>query len=271
MIDFIMIFGDNYVGKSFCLNKILQENHFVTSDEMFEDGTTEYVCNNVYRDNKTINFIDTPGLNSILQYQGFDSFRQIWSMIKNKVGVILLCVDCHNTRFSTMIRKFKQMIEFLDSKDRKKYEVNLLFNRYQNTLEVNNFIEIFQEKLPIKKSGFISYCYLDGGIIHNNGPIHKTTIIPGFKYMPNNSFKKDFRIPIGDVTIVKKSFDGKFSKGLLKLIWQIQSEIDIPIGSITQNMNLSKLIWDYNYGKDINEEIIREKIIKEIDQSLIFE
>jgi len=129
--DFLMIFGDNYVGKSYCLNKFLSNNLFLESNDMFKDGTLEYQCVPL----KDLNIIDTPGLNSILQYQGFSSFKKIWEFIKNKKGLILLCIDCKQTRFSNVLRKFIQMIEFFNSKSKYQFEINMLFNKYKKIMK----------------------------------------------------------------------------------------------------------------------------------------
>merc|ERR1712232_622939 len=97
------------------------------------DGTTEYQSMTL---ENGLKIIDTPGLNSILNYQGFSSFRKIWEEIKNKKGLVLLCIDCKKTRFSNLIRKFKLMIDFLNSKSSKEFKVNLclkilfVYNQY---------------------------------------------------------------------------------------------------------------------------------------------
>jgi len=265
--EFFIIFGDNYAGKSYCLNNIIMEDYFKTSNEIFEDGTTEYIVKNL----NNIYIIDTPGLNSILRYQGFNSFKTIWSTIKNKIGIVLLCIDCKQTRFLNTISKFKQMIQFFNSKSINDFKVNLLFNRYINNEETNHSIKEFKSKIPLKLSKFYCYCYLDSKIIKFENEPHFIKTTPGFKYYPNNIFLKDFKIPIGDTTIVKKSFDGKFGKDILKIVWQIQQEFDIPMGAINHNKNIADLLYLYNFGIDINIEEIKKQIIDELDRSLKFD
>jgi len=102
------------------------------------------------------------------------------------------------------------MIQFFDSKSKSELQVNLLFNRYKNNDKVNNFIKRFKDDIPLKLSRFYCYCDLDKKYIrYENEPYFiKTT--PGFKYYPNTLFLKDFKVPIGDTTIVKKSFNENF-------------------------------------------------------------
>ena len=235
--EFLMIFGENYAGKSYCLNSLVKNNPFNESDEMFLDGTTEYQSMTL---ENGLKIIDTPGLNSILNYQGFSSFRKIWEEIKNKKGLVLLCIDCKQTRFSNMIRKFKLMIDFLNSKSSKEFKVNLCFNRYKNDNITNSMLKKFKKTIPLKLSGFYCYCEeFSREIRYENDPSILITA-SGFKYFPNSTYNKDLKIPIGDTTIVKKSFNAKFGKDILKLIWQIQQEFEIPAGAITGNKKTCK-------------------------------
>ena len=267
--EFMMVFGDNYVGKSYCLNKFIANNFFTESNNMFEDGTLEYQC--VLSEDGNLNIIDTPGLNSILQHQGFSSFKKIWEYIKNKQGLILLCIDCKQTRFSNTLRKFTQMIDFFNSKTKNKFEINMLFNRYKNNETCNNMIKEFKSRIPLKLSGFYAYCDENGKNIRFENEPYLLRTTSGFKYLPNSFYNKDFKIPIGDTTIVKKSFDAKLGKDILLIIWQIQQEFDIPFGAITGNKKLADLLYEYNFGQNKDENKLREIIIQEIDNSLIFE
>jgi len=71
--------------------------------------------------------------------------------------------------------------------------------------------------------------------------------------------------------LLKKSFDGKFGKDILKIVWQIQQEFDIPMGAINHNKNIADLLYLYNFGIDINIEEIKKQIIDELDRSLKFD
>jgi len=61
-----------------------------------------------------------------------------------------------------------------------------------------------------------------------------------------------------------------FGKNILKIIWQIQQEFDVPMGAIKNNQKLANLLYLYNFGVDLNQDDLRFKIIKEIDESLNF-
>jgi len=267
-VEFLMIFGDNYAGKSYCLNKITKTIEYNDCDDMFEDGTIDYELKTFKIYERNISVIDTPGLNSILQYKGFSSLKSIWNDIKNKNGLILLCLDCKLSRFSNTINKFNQIIEFFSVKSETNLNVNLLFNKFDSN---NIFKTKFKAQKKMKLSGFNCFCDTNSSEIKYEGEPSIIKVLPGFKYFPNGLFLKDFKIPIGDTTIVKKSFDGDLGKTVLKIIWQIQQEMEIPTSCIRYNKKLADQIFLYNFGKDINEEKLRKDIIKEIDKSLIFD
>jgi len=268
--DFIMIFGNCYYGKSYCLNKIIGKNICNTSDNMFEDGTLAYESKIIPHNNKEICLIDTPGLDSILNHKGFSSFKDCFKYIKNKKGLILLCIDCQQHRYSNAINKFKQMIDFFNSKSMNEFRVNILFNKVQNDDIISQRIQKFKDGIPLKKSGFYCYCHLNSERILYEGKPYILFVTPGFKYFPNSLYKKDFSIPIGDTTIVNKSFNGSLGKDILKIIWQIQQEFEIPPGAIKWNEKLARLIYEYNFNNEIDKETMRETIIREIDKSLNF-
>lgn len=267
-----MIFGDNYAGKSYCLNNVISTSVFNVSDQMFEDGTTKYELKMERFGDKEINIIDTPGLNSILNHSGFVSFKELWSQIKNKRGLILLCVDCKMSRFANTVRKFRQIVEFFDSKSRKQMKVNLLFNRYKNNEKTNAMIKKFKKGLPMEKSKFYCYCQVDAKEIQTENEPYITQTVAGFKYAPFSQFAKDFKIPIGDLTVVKKSFDGALGKCALQLVWQIQQEIEVPGGAIEFNPKIANLLYKYNFSsEETDKESLRQQIIDEIDHALTFE
>jgi len=90
-------------------NKYLSNKIFNESSDLFQDGTTTFICH----ENKNNLIIDTPGLDSIVFSNSQSSFKDLFKFIKNKEISIFISFNLKDSkRYGNLFNHFKQIIKF---------------------------------------------------------------------------------------------------------------------------------------------------------------
>jgi len=168
-----------------------------------------------------------------------------------------------------------KLLNFLSIKNNKKTDstkylpenINIFFNYYDSKYE-NKIILILNEISKEYRIG-CTVININDQLFIRSGSINSINIIPGFRFYPNNLFKRDFLIPIGDVTLIKPKSSSitYLGKNILKIINDLQQEKDIPSQLIQNNKELGELVWLYNFDNNQNKNELRIEIIEQINEA----